>query len=284
MRDNVGHGPIDDKWPERAKAQRWLDARLRAPQSGKVVALVQGCHSASKLMVDLARSINIPLLNVRCPDAEKADPSAHDISETHGGLIYGWGGPKQPLVLWHTDDIYAMPADECWPLDPKTGGLASRAEADQQFFDAHWITPAALKKLGFAYRLQRVHPDKGARENEDRLDYGWFCGQWNRKGKSNLSMYCEMTFDYDLCSGTLLDWYLRNNVEGGFAATTKQFRGDYTDEELPRLHSLKEYQARAEACVKALGGPEKVQKLLDDYEKTRGRNLLGPALRVITPK
>jgi len=162
--------------------------------------------------------------------------------------------------------------------------LASQEEANQQFFDAHWVTPAALKKFGFAYRLQRVHPDAGARKNEDRLDYGWFCGQWNRKGKSNLSMYYQMTFDYDLCSGTLLDQYLRNNVEGGFAATIKQFRGEYTDEELPRLHSLKEDQARAEACVKALGGKEKVQKLLDDYEKTRGKNLLGPGLRVIAPK
>jgi hypothetical protein len=116
------------------------------------------------------------------------------------------------------------------------------------------------------------------------LDYGWFCGQWNRKGKSNLSMYYQMIFDYDLCSGTLLDQYLRNNVEGYFADTIKQFRGDYSDQELPHLHSFKEYQARAEAGIKALGGAEKVRKLLDGYEKTRGKDLLGPAVRTIVPK
>jgi hypothetical protein len=97
-------------------------------------------------------------------------------------------------------------------------------------------------------------------------------------------MYYQMTFDYDLCSAMLLDACLRNNVEGYFGQTIKQFRGDYTDEELPHLHSFKEYQARAEACIKALGGKEKAQKLLDEYDKTRGKNLLGSPLRVVNPK
>jgi len=142
-------------------------------------------------MVDLARSVNIPLLHVRALDNELGDQPGDFFSRTHGGLIYGWGGPRQPRVLWHVDDIYASTCDDCFPIDPKTGNLAAPDVAAQMFFDEMWLTPPALIKAGFVYKLERVYPEKGFGHDgrgayEDRIDYGMMCGYWKKQGKSDL--------------------------------------------------------------------------------------------------
>jgi len=106
LRENVSHGPMDDQKAHRVALQRWLDERLRAPKGGKTAIAVEGCHSSSKLMVDLARSVNIPLLHARALDNKLLGQGGHFFNRTHGGLVYGWGG-KQPRILWHTDEINA---------------------------------------------------------------------------------------------------------------------------------------------------------------------------------
>jgi hypothetical protein len=181
IRDNVAHGGSD-----RTDYHRWLEDRLH-PMPGMHVAIANvGCHSASKLMVDMARSVNIPLLHTRALDNTMTNSDGSFLNRTHGGLVYGWGGPRQPRIIWHTDEIYATQGKVCYPLDPKTGALATPDRAAQLYFDEYWATPQTLAKAGFVYRLQRVIPGKGYAEKsrgqyEDRQDYGTMAGYWKNK-------------------------------------------------------------------------------------------------------
>lgn len=62
LRDNFSHGNIPR---EDTRYYRWLADRLRPARGNQCALANNGCHSASKLMVDMARSINIPLLHAR---------------------------------------------------------------------------------------------------------------------------------------------------------------------------------------------------------------------------
>jgi hypothetical protein len=111
---------------------RWLSDRLRAASGQQFAEANHGCHLASKLMVDLARSVNIPLLHVR--SQQTGGTGANFFVRTHGGLAYGWGG-REPRVRWHTDDIYANTGELPFPLDPSTSKPAAPDVAARQCFD-----------------------------------------------------------------------------------------------------------------------------------------------------
>ncbi|MGA2439957.1 MAG: hypothetical protein ABSH08_03295 [Tepidisphaeraceae bacterium] len=277
LRNNVVHGPIDDKRHEREKANRWLDKRLSAFPGTHAALAAEGCHSSSKLMVDLARSVNIPLLHVRAIDPGGDSPS-NFFNRTHGGLIYGWGG-REVRIVWHTDEINAMPGSQCYPIDPKTGTLAPPEEAQRMYFDALWVSPAELKRAGFEYKLERVFPNKGFGHDsrgvyEDRLDYGMMIGIWNKKGTSDLSQIDQLTHDYELGGESLLSLWCHHSLEAQLASNIKVWQGDFTAAEVPELRPLKDYNDRAAACVQDLGGADKVDKLLKQWSADRGKNLL----------
>jgi hypothetical protein len=279
LRDNVDHGPIDGQAKERVKAQRWLENRLRAPPGSRTAMAIQGCHSASKLMVDLARSVNIPLLHTRALDNKSSDAGGHFFNGSHGGLIYGWGGPEH-RILWHTDEIYAMPGRSCFPLDPATGALAAPEQAARQFFDEYWRTPQQLRKAGFVYRLERVLPGKGYGQHsrgdyEDRLDYGMLCGRWEKKGNSDLSQLHELAHEDALYAGPFLQLAAKHVVEAQLASNIQASRGDFADGELLMLRPIRDYVKRAESGLKAVGGPEALDKRSKAWERSRGSNLLG---------
>ena len=281
MRDNVGHGPLDGDANARVKAQRWLDQRLQPGKGMKVAMAVTGCHSGAKLMVDLARSVNIPLLHVRALDNELGDQPGYFFSRTHGGLIYGWGGPRQPRVLWHVDEIYASTCDDCFPIDPKTGNLAAPDVATQMFFDEMWLTPAALIKAGFVYKLEKVFPEKGfghdgRGEYEDRIDYGMMCGYWKKQGKSDLGELFLLTHAYALCGEPLLSLQANNVLEAQLTDNIKLDIGGLAASDFAAPHTMAEFSARAAAGVKALGGPDQVDKRIKAYEDSRGGNLMVP--------
>ncbi|MGA2497648.1 MAG: hypothetical protein ABSH20_07890 [Tepidisphaeraceae bacterium] len=281
LRDNVGHGPIDDQVIVRAKNHRFLDARLRPMAGGHLAIAVQGCHSAAKLMVDLARSVNIPLMHARALDNESGDKGGSFFSRTHGGLVYGWAGPR-PRVLWHVDDVYARTSHAYFPLEHGTGGLAPPEQATMQYFDELWATPQALAKAGFQYRLQKVLPNKGqgvpSRGNyEDRLDYGMMSGQWKKKGTSDLPSILQLNNDYVLCGEGLLDLAARGSLEAQLAANFQVWKGGFTDAEVPQLRPIKDYADRAAAGLKAIGGGDKFEKIAKDRDAHRGQNLLAAA-------
>jgi hypothetical protein len=247
----------------------------------KTAMAVTGCHSGAKLMVDLARSINIPLLHVRALDNDLGDQPGYFFSRTHGGLIYGWGGPRQPRVLWHVDEIYASSCDDCFPIDPKTGNLAAPDVATQMFFDEMWQTPPALIKAGFVYKLERVYPEKGfghdgRGEYEDRIDYGMMCGYWKKQGKSDLGEVFLLTHAYGVCGEPLLSLQANNILEGQLTDNIKLYSGSLPASDLPAMHTMAEFSTRAAAGVKALGGADQVKKRIKEYEDSRGNNLLVP--------
>jgi len=281
MRDNLDHGPLDDKKIERAKSQRWLDDRLRAFPGQRTAIAIEGCHSAAKRMVDLARSVNVPLLNVQSQEDEKADSRSHFFNRSHGGLLYGWGG-AEPRILWHTDTLYARAGRICFPIDDKTGTLLSPEQADQRYFDETWVSPETLAKSGFVYHLERVVPEKGFGHNsrgkyEDRFDYGWMIGYFKKKGSSKLDLLFDIVLDANLCSYTLLERQAKHpGLDGSLVGRIKQYLGDFTEDEVPLLKSAKEQSDRAATALKAIGGPEKFAVLLEQLKAARGQNLLPP--------
>jgi hypothetical protein len=124
----------------------YLSGRL-APslQEGHtLVQAQQGCHSAATLFYDLAKSVNIPVLNV---GETQPSPGAltWDIQYRHGALVYGWGNPATTLLLEHVDDIYAN-YGLIFPVDAN-GQPAS--DVAQSLFDASWVPPGTLAGFGF---------------------------------------------------------------------------------------------------------------------------------------
>ena len=281
LRDNVAHGPMDDKQLERVAGQHWLDERLHAFPGGKLAIAIQGCHSATKLMVDLARSVNIPLLSVRSLDGEKGDKACHFFSRTHGGLVYGWGGPT-PRIVYHTDMIYARAGKICFPLDVRTGELLPAAQADQRYFDACWLSPAMLSKAGFVFHLERVVPEKGfghtsRHKHEDRQDYGWMCGYWKKEGASNLAELYDVCMDYELCGLPWVEHCAKFPRARSFLASlVKSHKGGFADDELPLALPIKDESERVAAVLKAAGGSEPFLKLAAEHKSKLGSNLLPP--------
>jgi hypothetical protein len=279
LHGNADHGPMAEERITPDKGQRRLADRLRGLPPGQMVTALQGCHSASKLMVDLARAVNIPLLHTRAPDNIKGDANSHFFNRTHGGLVYGWGG-RAPRVLWHTDEIYAMPGRICFPINARTGALATPQEAAQQYFDEMWTTPERLAKAGFVYHLERVFPEKGyghtsRHQSEDRFDYGMMSGHWQKKGTSQLDTIFQFIHDSAMCSGPLLQSAARRtNPKVPLLGNLKNWKGDFTDEELPLLLSNEEYFSRAAACLKAIGGADKLPDLIAQAKANRGKNLM----------
>lgn len=293
FRDNLDHGAIDNQRNERSSHQRFLDQRLRAPTGEHLAIAVNGCHSAAKLLVDLARSVNIPILYTTAPDNRNGNGSGNYFNRTHAGLVYGWAGPT-PRILWHADDIYATPGRICFPLDPATGLRATPEQADRQYFDEHWATPAAIRKAGFDYRLQRVIPGQGIAHNsrgksEDRFDCGTCLGAWKKNGESRLDDLFQLSHDCALCGSPVLEDAVRG-VKPGQAGDSrirdlltrrleyliKLDLGGFTEEQAPLAHTIRESSDQVLACITALGGPEKIKELIAETKARRGNNLLVP--------
>ena len=274
LRDNVGHGDLENSIAH-AKTQRWLQDRLSILPGTGVAVANHGCHSASKLMVDLARSVNIPLLHVRSQETDAT--SGHFFNRTHGGLVCGWGG-REPRVLFHTDEIYAQSGEPSFPLDERTGALASPEAAARMYFDQRWVRPAVLTKAGFVFKLERVFPNKGFGRNgagayENRADYGMMIGCWKSRGGSHLDSLFRLEQDYALCGQTLMMLSCKNVLAGQLASNIKAWQGGLSGRELPKMHSVKDFDERAKAWLKAAGGCQKFQDLMKQWKDNRGKNL-----------
>lgn len=282
LRDNVDHATIDDQAGERAKKLRWLDERLRAFPGQKTAMANIGCHSATRLMVDLARSVNIPLLHVRALDATLGVQNIDYMSRTHGGLVYGWDGPN-PRIVWHTDNIYAREGRICFPIDAKTGKLLPKAQADQLYFDEVWKTPAEWAKMGFDYNLIRVFPNQGYGHNsggptEDRDEFGMMSGHWTAMGRAHQDELLDWIEDYNLCGFPLINLAKNQIVQPQLTTDFQDERGNLKPTDAPRMPSLAEFDARATQGLKAIGGAARFDALTKTLEAQRGSDLLKPGV------
>ncbi|HVS69847.1 MAG TPA: hypothetical protein VHQ47_01175 [Phycisphaerae bacterium] len=276
MRDNVDHGGIDDQVGTRAKKLRWLDERLRRFPGQQTVMANQGCHSASKLFVDLARSVNIPILSVRSLDPTDGQKKENYFSRTHGSLIYGWM-EASPRVVWHTDEIYAREGRICFPIDEK-GALLPKAEADNRYAEQTWLAPAQWKKAGFAYELARVFPGKGfghdSPKDENRYDLGYTDGAWRGMGKGDISTMFDWAQDYALCGYPLLDLAGRQVVTAQLQIDFKDAQKNLSSGQLPKMPTMAEFESRAAAGLKAVGGEAGLTKRQKAMEAARGKEVL----------
>jgi hypothetical protein len=271
LRDNFGHGELDNSEALQFK----LENRLRPKKGEKTAVTVTGCHSTSKLLVDLARSVNIPLLHIRTQERDTTD--GHFFNRTHGGLIFGSGG-SQPRVLVHTDDIYANTGEPAFPL-AGDGSLLTGDDAARAYFDQRWLTPAQLKKSAFVYRLQKVVPGKGfgvsgSGAYEDRDNYGWLAGYWKSEGSSHLEELARLEQHYALCGSLLLELSCRNTLSAQLAADMDFLRGGFDKSQLPPRHSLPDYEERAKTCLTPLGGCSGFKARLAEWEGKRGNGLM----------
>jgi len=64
-------------------------------------------------------------------------------------------------------------------------------------------------------------------------------------------------------------------VEAQLASNIQASRGDFADGELLMLRPIRDYVKRAESGLKAVGGPEALDKRSKAWERSRGSNLLG---------
>jgi hypothetical protein len=126
-----------------------------------------------------------------------------------------------------------------------------------------------------------VYPEKGfghdgRGEYEDRIDYGMMCGYWKKQGKSDLGEVFLLTHAYGVCGEPLLSLEANNILEGQLTDNIKLYSGSLPASDLPAMHTMAEFSARAAAGVKALGGADQVKKRIKEYEDSRGNNLLVP--------
>jgi hypothetical protein len=221
LRDNAQHGDPDSL----NDGNFLLRDRLRAGKDFKGLIAYSGCHSAAKLLFDLARSVNIPLLLVAVHD----QPSAFNPHEGsflgHRGLVMNWSRPN-PLVLWHADELYAngyMPV-----FLPES----TRSEA---FLRGSWLTPAELGKAGFSYRLeQQKNPFRS--ENVMRFPtLGVNLGRW----KSDQAVRDFGTkLQETLCAASLLERVCKKEQSSS---------------------------AGADSCIEKAGGCEAVLRNIEQY-------------------
>jgi len=226
LRDNTVHGDPD----ELNDGKFLLRDRLKKSKDFPGITAYAGCHSAAKLLFDLARSVNIPLLLVAVHD----NPSAFKPSEGsflgHRGLVFDWARAT-PLVLWHADELYAngyMPVF----LPP--------ALRDEAFLRKTWLSPAELLQLGFTFQLrQQRNPFRS--ENVMRFpSLGIDLGKWrNDKAVRDFAISQEE----NLCSAGLLEKICKE----GQSASPK-----------------------ARTCLENAGGCKAVLEVIDQYSADFG--------------
>ena len=142
---NVGHGgEALDSTRAYYVAHTFLQDRLRAEHrdwgyaNWTGIFAQSGCQTASNLLHDLARSLNIPLLNIQMFES----------GGVHQGLLYRWqrSGAR---ILHHTDDLYIAEGFAPFFLVRSDGLRATPAESIRRFFEVSW--PLREEMIPFGY-------------------------------------------------------------------------------------------------------------------------------------
>lgn len=292
LRKNLAHGGGESQAQLLRRAL--LKDRLRLEDRGMIWATA-GCHGASQLIQDLARSINIPLLNIGTQ--ENPSTSGHYGSRTHRGLIYEWEGPRA-RILWHADEIYAISyTDPVFAIDDSDRPLSPEA-SQRLFFERYWPSPRTLQAWGFQYRPHIVFPEIGFGVNsrgihEDYADYGWMGGHWLPSDRAeaflatgrpwdamSIEMYGDLAKQFHLenlyqtCGWDLLQDFLDNEA-GGLPAFRERMDYRWGNRQrsglsVQQMRPIEEYWNRARACVTAHGGGARIEELRAQWEHNRG--------------
>lgn len=280
FKNNVRH---DNSRRELLADYSYLDQRLRGRRLASYnpsVVTYRGCHSSANLFYDLAKSVNIPLLNV----ANQLDTVAEGnfLNRSHRGLIFK-AGTTSPLILPHMDDLYANADTHGSLFTPMDGHRLNAEEEKSLIFENEWFHPALLEAWGFhffgdypvvlpgeAYGL----PSTTASVN--RSDFGYMGGFWGDGSQLIAKHSLEKAYQY--CSYSLVSAY----CELSETAFNANFRSRFTPapRSLPINRSLADFYNRARSCVEVYGGcrmppedPSEMETLYRNWENDFGSEL-----------
>ena len=280
---NLGHGGTED-FPDLAAAQRhlFLGERLIQrtwvqPRAPKMVMAQYGCHSASNLLHDLARSVNIPLLHV-ATDAPWTPPVNID-NVRHSGLVYDWTGPDF-RALPHTDDIYANNVGPIFPIDAAGQPLSACARR-RVFFEQTWAPPDMLRSWGFVFAenllpVTASSPYANASwsypRQADMADDGIMLGYWPPDPSGTSKEYVGYTLEqmYQTCSWSLVQEACHSAASFRVWIETNiilplPFAG-------PVVRSSADFYQRLRTCVAAYGGCQAAGGVNAQWTAQRGKH------------
>jgi hypothetical protein len=243
----------------------YLEDRLRRDVTAQFVVANYGCHSAGNLFYDVAKSANLPLLQVAMVEpaayAQAPQPPVYINWGRHAGLAYGWGDPSTTLILQHVDDIYAIEG-QVFPLDASRHLAADPAAV---YFDTLWLSPTQLANWGFQptgdYSLQTSTSSYGDAQDLAEETQGVFAGFWTLTDSPHYANAARFMLyeEGQLCSNRGADsifTYCGSNYvpaigslfQSSFGSTTLASE-DGTISEAPN-----QYWGRLHACAEAATG------------------------------
>lgn len=270
--ENVGHGGT----PTNPVTASKIEDRLVIRDAGRGVMASNGCHGASNLFYDIARSINLPIVQARMVDQKLSYPVPPTMSPTpgffqftHGALVFAWGEPGE-RVIQHMDDMYAM-GNRTWGPIGANGAQLPYDQAAWTFFNTVWRTPANLVARGFAYEsaLPWVIPGTGwglyqrGGGYEDRPDFGRLLGVWNPEGTDEWRLRNAYVYDqgYDLCRWqNYLNFYCQSPV-----GTNSDWTRFVTPPATGPYRTLSDHTSHAAACIAAAGSCSAAQSAANDF-------------------
>ncbi len=254
-----------------------------------------GCHGAAGTFYELARSVNIPLINAGFLVGQSK--TGHFSNRAHRGLIYGAYSPDI-RILWHIDNLYANFPGPVFPVN-SAGVALNESDAKRRYFDRHWPTAEQLVSWGFVETLVRVVPgigfgDPDAGQYEDYPQFGYLGGYWQISDRAEQLFNKPPTTQaewqvYNSYAGDIeKKWALENYYQLGsrdlvyhacngsdgqlalYSLIDNYLEGSRTGLVVPVTRSKPDYWQHAQSAVTAHGGCAAVDAVYRQWEQ--GRN------------
>ncbi len=123
----------------------------------RVIPAPAGCHSASRMLRELARSVNIPLLagysTTLPPDLQANHARINGMGYSflgfsHAGLVYQWS--TSPRILVHVDNLYAENDAPFWAIQEGDSRVVNERELARRFYEVMWLSLDQVRLRNYA--------------------------------------------------------------------------------------------------------------------------------------
>ncbi len=243
-----------------------------------------GCHSASALLIDLARSINLPLLPVWTYLSNIPVYPFSASQGQHAGLVYHWT-QRDALFLVHLDDLYVQ-VKPFFPVDEAGSPIREENLLKQILFSNTWLPPPELERWGFhfftAYPLITSGTWYPALPGSLRPHLAHIGGYWERRlgmiDVGSISFFVNREYKQSPWA-SYLELYCDPQRFGTYSLLYAQMIsvihsfGDLRPL-IPSLHSPEDYENKAAESVRAYGGCDSLRSLVHTFERNLGLNHL----------
>jgi hypothetical protein len=214
-----------------------IDLTKNPPVVADTLVERMGCHSTAELIEELARAVNLPVLNVAATQSAWTDTTSYSYREnTHRALVFAWTRPAELRILLHAD--YAN-ATALWPNFRASFGANDMA-------GIVWRCPSSYQAMGLQIDVSMpvipVLSTNSEGNYETYFDFGRVVGVLQDEGRYFLRR--------EACSWDMVFGYCVNPVGGPSAFAANNPYGGYAQFSDPTL--LRQAYDRAAACVAAL--------------------------------